>query len=186
MNNSSQVEVFILIDVTRFLQICAISKIVLARSWDHKVVWRSGNPMIALAHSRVSWSSRPQHWDRLVVSCKWHSFRSRQWQHFCASGVRSFFSFWYYWLRNSPLSPQVSFRYSVYCTSGVSVRSLRQISVDFSQQLVFATTTAHLWCAAGLGAGTLSLRPVHYTSVGYLIIANHSVNRQLFADKRQL
>ena len=51
--------------------------------------------------------------------------------------------------------------------SMVSVIPLRQISVHFSQSLVFVTITDHVRCASGLSTWAHSLRPVHYASLRY-------------------
>ena len=103
--------------------------------------WKSRSPQTSLPSPRkqpqqslsVSLSSRMQHWDRFVTYCKWYSFHSGQWQHFCSSFVGSFCRFWHSWPQNSPLPPELCFWHSVYCTPVVSLIPLRQVSVHFSQ-----------------------------------------------------
>lgn len=103
-------------------------------------------------HLPVSQWSRPQHWNRLVMSCKRRSIRFRPWQHFCSPVSRSVSSFWYNRPPDLPLLYRFCFWYSAECTQMVSVISFRHIIVQFSHYLVLAKLRVLNWNASVLFA----------------------------------
>ena len=110
--------------------------------------------------------------------------RSGQWQHFCSSFVGSFCRFWHYWLPDSPLPPELVF--------GIQSTALQwfhsYISDIYQSTSVNISSSSPSQLMYGVPQGSV-LGPilfVLYTTPLSDIIANHSVNHQLFADDTQL
>ena len=129
----------------------------------------------------VSLSSRTQHWNCFAMYCKRYSFHSGQWQYFC-SFVGSFCCFWYYWPPNS-LPPELFLMFSLLHSSGFTHLSDRYQSTSVNN---LSSSPSQLMYGVPQGSVLGPNLFVLYTTLLSDIIANHSVNHQLFADDTQL
>ena len=125
-----------------------------------------------------------QHWDRFVTYCKRCSFRSGQWQHFCSSFVGSFCRF-------DTLDHQILLS-RLNSVLGIQSTALQwfqsYLSHRYQSTSVNNSSSSPSQLMYGVPQGSV-LGPilfVLYTTPLSDIIANHSVNHQLFADDTQL
>ena len=102
---------------------------------------------------------------------------SGQWQHFCSLFGEDFWSFWHYWPPNSPLPPELCFWHSVYCTPVVSLIPLRHQSTSVNN---LSSSPSQLMYGMPQGSVLGPVLFIMYTTPLSDIIANHSVNHQLF------
>ena len=132
----------------------------------------------------VSLLNRTQHWDRFVTYCKWYSLHSGQWQHFCSSFVDLSAAF-------DTIDHQILLSHldSVF---GIQSTALQWFQSYFSDRYqstsVNNSSSSPSQLMYGVPQGSV-LGPilfVLYTTPLSDIIANHSVNHQLFADDTQL
>ena len=116
--------------------------------------------------------------------CKWYSLCSGQWQHLCSSFIGSFCSFWHCWPPNSPFLLNSVF--------GIQSTAFQWFQSYFSDRYQstsvnnLSSSPSQLIYSVPQGSVLGPILFVLYTTPLSDVIANNSVNHQLFADDAHL